>query len=66
MNIYRVALAEEFSSMTYSTTYGVADSVADAGRLALDEEMPDGEDDELHLHLKSIEYIGRCSFGTRG
>ena len=68
MNIYKVTLAEAFSTVPYSRTFGLAGNVGDAGRLAIEAEMPDEDDLEetgFELHVQSIEFIAVADFGIR-
>ena len=67
MNIYQVTLVEEGSITPYSTTFGTAHSVTQAGLLALAVEAPEEDEQDLGLMLfvQSVIFIAECEFGSQ-
>lgn len=65
MNIYRVTLSEEDSTVAYSRTLGLATNYYQAALLALEAEQPEEDysiEDELQLRVLSVEFVDEVQF----
>lgn len=67
MNIYKVTIVEEGARFPYSTSYGIAESVNQAGALALAQEAPEEDEEDLGplLSVQSVEFIAVVEYGMR-
>ena len=67
MNIYKVTLVEEGGAYPYSVSYGIAESVNQAGALALAQEAPEADEEDLGpiLSVRSVVFIAIAEYGIK-
>ena len=67
MNIYKVTIVEEGARFPYSTSYGIAESVNQAGALALAQEAPEEDEEDLGpiLSVRSVVFIAIAEYGIK-